>query len=466
MRKKVLTFLCGLALLVCMPIQNASADADCYTSQALIVLDQSSSMMNMGSSGDTLWAEATEAIDFMTGNYEEAIDFGLMLFPYPDKCSPGQVVVEMAPMNSSAINAQMQTPPPSAGNWTPMAESLDAAANHAPLIVMHRPSFVILITDGWQWCSPYDPATRFLPVESVENLASLGIPVYVVGFTQAVDTLTLNRMAVAGGTAHAGCDETQTDPGHPSNCYYHADDYPGLADALQNIAMDVVHERPCGTDEGECEKGIQMCINGAWGNCIGEVGPTEEVCDGRDNNCNGITDEGCDCLTGETRPCGTDEGECSKGVQVCNEDGTWSDHCEGAIWPTEEVCDGRDNNCDGRTDEDLFRECETACGVGIEVCVNGNWYGCSARQPSPEVCDGTDNDCNGLIDDGDDLCDPGWECINGECVPLDPGDNDGPGLGADSPSSCGCRTLAGGAAPPIYLLLLLGLAVVLFKRRD
>ena len=430
MQKKGLFFLVCSAMVFgvfsLIPL-NAHGDDDCYTSQGLILLDKSSSMTNTGASGDSLWEEAVDAIDFMTVNFENAIDFGLMVFPYPNECSPGQVVVDMAPNNSSTIQTELQDPPPESGNWTPMAQSIEAAADYQPLHVSHRPSFVLLITDGWQYCSPYEAATRFLPVGAVEDLHAMGIPVYIVGFTQSVDVLTLNRMADAGGTAHVGCDVDSEDADNPENCYFQANDYASLTAVLEQIALEVVHDRPCGTNEGECQEGVQTCRNGVWSDCVDEAGPTEEICDGLDNNCNGITDEGCDCIEGETRPCGTNEGECMEGVQVCDQDGVWSENCEGAIEPVEEICDGLDNNC------------------------------------------------NGLIDDGENLCDPGWECINGECVPTgDPNEDDEDdeedefGHGADSPASCGCRTLTGGTTPALHLLALLGLfgLVSLFRRRN
>ena len=50
---------------------------------------------------------------------------------------------------------------------------------------------------------------------------------------------------------------------------------------------------------GACHAGTQTCAGGAWGACLGEVLPAAvELCNGIDDNCNGITDEGCvaDCV--------------------------------------------------------------------------------------------------------------------------------------------------------------------------
>lgn len=38
-----------------------------------------------------------------------------------------------------------------------------------------------------------------------------------------------------------------------------------------------------------------------------------------------------------------------------------------------EVCDGRDNDCDGERDEGLIEDCRTACGQGTRRCMNGRW---------------------------------------------------------------------------------------------
>tara|TARA_R110002153_G_scaffold6483_2_gene29554 strand:+ start:3659 stop:5746 length:2088 start_codon:yes stop_codon:yes gene_type:complete len=127
-------------------------------------------------------------------------------------------------------------------------------------------------------------------------------------------------------------------------------------------------------DEGEwtcssdCGPGEAFCIDGEIV-CLAPE-PEEEICNGLDDDCDGDTDEG------QTNACG----KCGP-LPI-------------------ETCNGIDDDCDGDTDEDLIQECFTICESGFEVCINGTWSVCSAQQPEPEICDGIDNDCNGQIDDG------------------------------------------------------------------
>lgn len=145
-------------------------------------------------------------------------------------------------------------------------------------------------------------------------------------------------------------------------------------------------------ENSACKKGTKHCFEGTWTPCKNETKPTMEICDGVDNNCNGETDEK------NIRSCGPnfELGACKYGDNVCI-DGDMI--CIGAVREQPEICDGIDNNCNGATDENLFRLCSSKCGDGVETCSNGFWAGCTATQPTSEICDGVDNDCDGEIDE-------------------------------------------------------------------
>ena len=121
----------------------------------------------------------------------------------------------------------------------------------------------------------------------------------------------------------------------------------------------------------------------------------QEICNGIDDNCNEIVDDDA-VLSNYCGPI-TWIGECSTGQEICvNSEAV----CVGAVYPQNEVCNGLDDNCDGVVDNDLYRSCSTICGVGVETCYQGNWIGCTAVNPESERCDGVDNDCDGQTDEG------------------------------------------------------------------
>jgi hypothetical protein len=178
----------------------------------------------------------------------------------------------------------------------------------------------------------------------------------------------------------------------------------------------------CGSDTGVCVPGMQTCDElGQWAEeCVGAVGPQTEVCDGKeDEDCDNKVDEGCDCTNGAMRACGQMRGECRPGMSACVE-GKWSTTCAGERGPTADGCDGRDNDCDGSTDENVLNACGgcerlpnqpgTSCSAGRNACRAEGEYECqgtdatrcnaTARAPLAEECNGQDEDCDGVNDNG------------------------------------------------------------------
>ncbi|MEK7606631.1 MAG: peptidoglycan DD-metalloendopeptidase family protein [Patescibacteria group bacterium] len=175
------------------------------------------------------------------------------------------------------------------------------------------------------------------------------------------------------------------------------------------------------------------------------INPTaKEVCDTRDNDCNGETDELFkDPLIKATaaalgKPCVVGKGACAReGSMVCTADGKATVCSVDASKPSTELCDGKDNDCDGKTDEDwkkgLASDLGKPCTVGKGGCARNGEMVCTgdglatacsadAGKPIAEVCDTKDNDCDGQIDENTDVdcqdgifCNGSEECLNGAC---------------------------------------------------
>ena len=121
-----------------------------------------------------------------------------------------------------------------------------------------------------------------------------------------------------------------------------------------------------------------------------------ELCDGIDNNCALGADEG---NPGGGLSCGVSAGECVAGVTACS---SGSLSCSGGVGPALEVCDGLDNNCDTLvddgfpdTDSDLLADCvdpdddnDGALDAGDCAPLNAGAYGVPVEVDEVDVTSG------------------------------------------------------------------------------
>ena len=213
----------------------------------------------------------------------------------------------------------------------------------------------------------------------------------------------------------------------------------------------------CGTSNvGACVLGTQIrtCdVTGNWGSfgaCVGAINPVAEICNGIDDNCDGLIDNGITCLVctdNDNDGYSTQGGSC--GPIDCVD-------TNANIHPNAlEICNGIDDNCNSQIDESLTITCSnnTQCDDGIAItsdicqnaatcnsqcvhniiqCVpgdvdaqdcgtsnigactlgiqtrtcdsNGNWgsFGVcvGAINPVAEICNGIDDNCDGSVDNG------------------------------------------------------------------
>ena len=166
---------------------------------------------------------------------------------------------------------------------------------------------------------------------------------------------------------------------------------------------------------GQCSYGLRTCTLNGWSECVGARGSSEEICDGIDNDCDAAIDE---TYPEEHQLCGFQEnvdygvGICTPGVMKCDNGGLY---CYGHVGPTEETCDGIDNNCNGTADEGIVGATAVVCyegpegtlavgecRAGVRYCTGGDFGGPCDGQVLPviERCDNLDNDCDGEVDEG------------------------------------------------------------------
>ncbi len=177
-------------------------------------------------------------------------------------------------------------------------------------------------------------------------------------------------------------------------------------------------ERSCAVTNaiGTC-LGFETCtVDGGWSPCTAaEAAP--EVCDGVDNDCDGLLD---DDVAEPVESCQTEWTDPAGGTAICT--GDWS--CRAVAGVTDwvclapqagaEVCDYQDNDCDGSTDEDFKLE-GTDKYADLDNCgVCG--YSCAGVLPNATArCDGTLPTPACVVES----CDPGYYQVGSTtCLPV------------------------------------------------
>jgi len=136
-----------------------------------------------------------------------------------------------------------------------------------------------------------------------------------------------------------------------------------------------------------------------------------EACDDRDGDCDGEVDEGYDADGDGHR----DAARCPGVAGVLD-----ADDANPAVHPdATEACDGLDNDQDGDIDEDFDVDLDgwtTCAGDCLDSGPDGGDVhpGMQDEDGRESACDGLDSDCDGLIDDGFDQDGDGWTTCAGD----------------------------------------------------
>jgi hypothetical protein len=175
--------------------------------------------------------------------------------------------------------------------------------------------------------------------------------------------------------------------------------------AAGDRCLDLAGERVCGQDCSTvaCRPGYSCRAIALDGGLARQCVPDTGTCRCAPNN------------VGLERSCSTSAslGRCF-GAERCQDDGRFS-ACDAPV-ASPEVCDGLDNDCNGLTDS-ADPGLDTSGVMGFPDCTKGvsctgKWscgargpdagfgFLCSAPDPVEERCNGVDDDCNGTIDDG------------------------------------------------------------------
>jgi len=144
-----------------------------------------------------------------------------------------------------------------------------------------------------------------------------------------------------------------------------------------------------------------------------------ELCDEMDNDCNGAIDDGLD-----------QDGD---GYRICDLNADCDDTNASTYPNALEICDGEDNNCNSVIDDGIGPDFMDQDFDGFSPCTGDcdDSYpdGAAANPGEIEGCDDIDNDCDGMVDEDLDLDEDGVPGDYPNCMlwidgPIDCDDND------------------------------------------